>query len=95
MKDLRVTKNVKGVKFGGVWGEIEIKRGFPETVTHGVFEANSSFGVGLSAAGGGGGGGGGGLGHRFSGVFSFQLVLAGGAGGFAAILRGLGTFDIS
>ena len=62
MKGLRVTKNVKGVKFGGVWGEIKTKEGFPETITHGVFGANSSFGVGLRAAGG--------LGHRFSGVFS-------------------------
>ena len=26
VKDLRVTKNVKGIKFEGVWGELESKK---------------------------------------------------------------------
>ena len=26
VKDLRVTKNVKEIKFGGVWGELESKK---------------------------------------------------------------------
>ena len=27
VKDLRVTKNVEDIKFGGVWGELEWKKG--------------------------------------------------------------------
>ena len=45
MKGLRVTKNVKEIKFEGVWGELESKRKFPEIVTHKIFEINSSFHV--------------------------------------------------
>ena len=33
MKDLRVTKNIKEIKFEEVQGEFESKRTFPETVT--------------------------------------------------------------
>ena len=42
MKGLRVTTNVKEVKFEEVWGELEPKK-FPETITHKIFETNSSF----------------------------------------------------
>ena len=45
MKGLRVTKIVKEVKFEGVWGELESKKMFPETITHKIFETNSSFHV--------------------------------------------------
>ena len=44
MKGLRVTKNVKVIKFEGVWGEKESKR-IPETIAHEIFETNSSFHV--------------------------------------------------
>ena len=37
----RVTKNAKEIKFEGAWGELESK--FPETITHKIFETNSSF----------------------------------------------------
>ena len=30
MKGLRVTKNVKEIKFEGVWGELDSKKTFPE-----------------------------------------------------------------
>ena len=42
MKGLRVTKNVKEIKFKGVWGELESKK-FPQTITHKISETNSSF----------------------------------------------------
>ena len=44
MKGLRVTENVKEIRFEEVWGELESK-GFPETITHKIFETNSSFHV--------------------------------------------------
>ena len=44
MKGLQVTKNVKEIKFEGVWGKLESKK-FPETVTRKIFETNSSFHV--------------------------------------------------
>ena len=44
MKDLRVTKNVKEIKFEGVWGELESKK-CPETITHKIFKTNSCFHV--------------------------------------------------
>ena len=42
MKGLRVTKNVKAIKFEGVWGELQSKK-FPETITHKVFDTNFSL----------------------------------------------------
>ena len=45
MKGLRVIKNVKEITFEGVWGRIRIKKKFPETITHKIFETNSSFHV--------------------------------------------------
>ena len=45
MKGLRVTKNVKELKFQGVSGELESKKKFPETITDKIFETNSSFHV--------------------------------------------------
>ena len=43
VKGLRVTKNVKEIKFEGVWGELELKKSFQRT--HKIFETNSSFHV--------------------------------------------------
>ena len=43
MKGLRVTKNVKEIKFEGVWGKLESKKRFPETITHKIFDTNSGF----------------------------------------------------
>ena len=45
MKGLRVAKNVKEIKFEGVWDELESKKKFPKTITHKIFETNSSFHV--------------------------------------------------
>ena len=45
MKNLRVTKSVKEIMFKEVWGELESKKKFPETITHKISEANSSFHV--------------------------------------------------
>ena len=45
MKGLTVTKNVKFIKFEGVWDELESKTKFPETITHKITETNSSFHV--------------------------------------------------
>ena len=46
MKGLRVTKNVKEIKFEGVYGELESKKKkFPENITHKIFETNFSFHV--------------------------------------------------
>ena len=45
MKGLTVTKIVKKIKFEGVWGELESKKRFPETISHKIFETNSSFHV--------------------------------------------------
>ena len=45
MKSLRVTKNVNEINFEGVWGELESKKKFPKTITHKMFETNSSFHV--------------------------------------------------
>ena len=44
MKDFRLTKNAKEIKFGGVWYEVEKKK-FPEIITHKIFEINSSLHV--------------------------------------------------
>ena len=43
VKGLRVTKNIKEIKFEGVWGELELKKCFQRT--HKIFETNSSFHV--------------------------------------------------
>ena len=43
MKGLRVTKIVKEVKFEGVWGNLESKNKFPETITHKIFETDPIF----------------------------------------------------
>ena len=45
MKGLRVTKIVKDIKFEGAWGQVQIKKRFPDTITHTIFETNSSFHV--------------------------------------------------
>ena len=45
MKGLRVTKIVNRITFRGVWGEIEAKKKFPETIIDKMFETNSSFHV--------------------------------------------------
>ena len=42
VKELRVTKNAKEIKFEGVWGELESKK-FSETITHKIFKTNSCF----------------------------------------------------
>ena len=44
MKGLRVTKIVKEIKFEGVWGELEPKKGFNRHYSQN-FETNSSFNV--------------------------------------------------
>ena len=41
MKGLRVTKNVKAIKFEGVWGDLESKKKFLETIIHKISEINS------------------------------------------------------
>ena len=43
MKCLRVIKNVKEIKFEGVWGELRVKKEFPETITRKIYETNTSF----------------------------------------------------
>ena len=43
MKGLTVTKIVKEIKFEGVWGNLETKKMFLETIIHKIFETNSSF----------------------------------------------------
>ena len=43
MKDLRVTKIVKEIKFKGVWGQVRSKKLFPETIIHKISETSSSF----------------------------------------------------
>ena len=45
MKSLRVTKNVKEIKFERIWGDFESKKMFPETITFKIFETKSSFHV--------------------------------------------------
>ena len=45
MEGLRITKIVKEIKFQEVWGELESKKRFPETISHKIFENNSSFQV--------------------------------------------------
>ena len=41
----RPTKIVKEIKFEGVQGELKLKKRFPETIIHKIFETNSSFHV--------------------------------------------------
>ena len=43
MKRLRGTNNVKEIKIKGIWGQVRIKKLFPETITHKVTETNSTF----------------------------------------------------
>ena len=31
---------MKEIKYEGVWGELELKKKFPEAITHKVFETN-------------------------------------------------------
>ena len=45
MKGLAVTTNAKAIKFRWVWDELELKKGFPETISHKISETNSSFRV--------------------------------------------------
>ena len=44
MKDFRVTKNVKEIKFEGVLGELE-KKLFSDAITYKISESNSRFHV--------------------------------------------------
>ena len=41
VKDLRVTKIVKEIKFEGAWGELECKKMFPEAIIDKIFEKSS------------------------------------------------------
>ena len=43
MKDLTVTKNIKEIKFEGVYGELELKKMFPDTIAHIIFGNNCIF----------------------------------------------------
>ena len=43
MKGLRVTKNVKAIKFEGVSNELQSKRKLLETTPQKIIETNSSF----------------------------------------------------
>ena len=43
MKGLRVAKNVNGIEFEGGLGRVKIKKSFPETIAHKIFETSSSF----------------------------------------------------
>ena len=45
MKGPGVGNVVAGGKFEGVWGELEARKMFPETVIHGVSETNTNFHV--------------------------------------------------
>ena len=45
MKGLTVTKNVKEIKFEGVWGELESKKGFQRQSYYKIFESNPSYHV--------------------------------------------------
>ena len=44
MKGLRLTENVKEIKFEGVWGELKSKKVSRDN-THKIFETNSTFHV--------------------------------------------------
>ena len=43
MKGLRVMKIVQEIKFEWVWGSLESKNKFPDTITHKTFGTNSIF----------------------------------------------------
>ena len=43
MKDLRLTKVCKEIKFEGVWAKLEAKKLFSKTIIHKIFETNSSL----------------------------------------------------
>ena len=43
VKGLRVTKNVKEIKFEGVWGELKSKKMIPDTKNYETSKTNSSF----------------------------------------------------
>ena len=43
MKGLRVTKNVKAIKFEGVSNELQSKKKISETIPQKVIKTNSSF----------------------------------------------------
>ena len=36
---------MKEIKYEGIWGDLESKKRFPETITHKIFETNFSFHV--------------------------------------------------
>ena len=42
LKDLRITKKFKEIKFQGFWGKVELKK-VSERIIHKIFESNSSF----------------------------------------------------
>ena len=46
MKGLAVAKIVRGIEFGGVWGELGAGGVFPGATAHGVFGPGSGFRVG-------------------------------------------------
>ena len=41
--DLRATKNLRALNFEEFYDELESKKMFPQTITHKIFETNSSF----------------------------------------------------
>ena len=45
MKDLKVTKIAKEIKFEGMRIELQAKKFFPETIIYKIFETNPSFHV--------------------------------------------------
>ena len=45
MKDFRVTKIVKQIKFEEVWDELDPNKMLPKTTIHEIFETSSSFHV--------------------------------------------------
>ena len=51
MKGLRVMKIVQEIKFEWVWGSLESKNKFPDTITHKTFGTNSYFSVEITHKG--------------------------------------------
>ena len=45
MNGLRVTKNIKEIKFEAMWGPVRTKKLSPETITYAISETNSIFHV--------------------------------------------------
>ena len=83
MKGVKVTKNIKEMKFEGVWGEIESKGAFQRQWLTGYLGLTPVLVWGCARRGG--------WGHWFSASIRGAFILAGGAGGWATILCGLDT----